>query len=105
MVKEFDQAAFALVNIGDITQQAVESTYGYHIIQLLGRENRPFTSDEEKFQYWLYMQKQSVKITTSTAVELLEFLPSIISLPTAVVQPTEVPMYLITPQTTETPEP
>jgi foldase protein PrsA len=47
MVKEFDQAAFALVNIGDITQQAVKSTYGYHIIQLLGRENRPFTSDEE----------------------------------------------------------
>jgi peptidyl-prolyl cis-trans isomerase D len=105
MVAEFDQAAFALVNIGDITQQAVKSTYGYHIIQLLGRENRPFTSDAEKFQYWLYMQRQSVKISTSTAVELLEFMPSIIPLPTAVAQPTEVPMYLITPQVTETPVP
>lgn len=103
MVSEFDQAAFALVNIADFTQQPVQSSFGYHIIQLLGRENRPFSSDTDKFQYWLDMQKLSVNITTSTELELLEFLPTIIPLPTAEVQPTEVPQILITPQPVETP--
>jgi peptidyl-prolyl cis-trans isomerase D len=100
MVPEFDTAAFALASIGDFTQQPVKSTYGYHIIQLLGRENRPFASDSERFQYWLYMQKQSAKITTSTAFELLGYLPDIISLPTAEpVATQEVPTILITPGT------
>jgi peptidyl-prolyl cis-trans isomerase D len=108
MVPEFDAAAFTLKNIGDITQQPVKSSYGYHIIQLLGRENRPFTSDAEKFQYWLYMQKQSVKITESTALELYQYMPEtdIIPLPTAQAQPTqEIPTILITPQVSPTPSP
>jgi parvulin-like peptidyl-prolyl isomerase len=106
MVPEFDTAAFALANIGDITQQPVKSTYGFHIIQLLGRETRPFASDSEKFQYWIYMQKQSTKITTSTELELLKYLPAIIALPTAEAQPTqELPTILITAEPTETPAP
>lgn len=106
MVPEFEKAAFALANIGDYTQQPVKSQYGYHIIQLLGRENRPFTSDDEKFKYWLNKQKQSVKITTSTDIELLKILPAIMPLPTAQVQPTQVvPQILVTPQITVTPQP
>jgi peptidyl-prolyl cis-trans isomerase D len=106
MVPEFDTAVFALANIGDITQQPVKSKYGFHIIQLLGRETQPFTSDNEKFQYWMYLQKQSAKITTSTELDLLKYLPAIIPLPTAQVQPTqEVPSILITAEPTETPAP
>jgi peptidyl-prolyl cis-trans isomerase D len=106
MVEEFDKAAFALVNVGDYTLQPVQSTYGYHIIQLLGRENRPFTSDSQKFQYWLYTQKQKVKITTTDVVTLQKWMPTIIPLPTAQVQPTQaVPQILLTPQVTETPVP
>jgi parvulin-like peptidyl-prolyl isomerase len=106
MVPEFDTAAFALTNIGDYTQQPVKSTYGFHIIQLLGRETRPFTSDSEKFQYWIYLQKQSVKITTSTDLDLLKYLPSIIPLPTAAAQPTQnIPTILLTAEPTETPSP
>jgi peptidyl-prolyl cis-trans isomerase D len=106
MVPEFDTAVFALVNIGDYTQQPVKSTFGFHIIQLLGRETRPFASDSDKFQYWLYMQKQNTKITTSTEFELLKYMPSIISLPEPAAQPTqELPTILITPDTAETPVP
>jgi parvulin-like peptidyl-prolyl isomerase len=105
MVLEFDQVAFALANIGDFTQP-VKSSYGFHIIQLLGRENRPFASDQEKFQYWLYQQKQSVKISTSTDLELLKYLPAIIPLPTAQAQPTQtIPEIIITPQEVGTPTP
>jgi peptidyl-prolyl cis-trans isomerase D len=104
MVPEFDTAAFGLANIGDYTQQPVQSTFGYHIIQLLGRENRPFTSDTEKFQYWIYMQKQAVKISTSTDLQLLNMLPTPFPLPTAQIQPTQsLPQILVTPQETATP--
>jgi parvulin-like peptidyl-prolyl isomerase len=104
MVPEFDAAVFALTNIGDYTQQPVKSAYGFHIIQLLGRESRPFTSDQDKFQYWLYLQKQSVKITTAAGIDLLKFLPSMIPLPTA--QPTQViPSILTTAEPTVAPAP
>jgi peptidyl-prolyl cis-trans isomerase D len=104
MVPEFDAAAFALTNIGDYTQQPVQTSYGYHIIQLLGRENRPFTSDQDKFQYWLDRQKESANIISSTVMELLKYEPSIIPLPTAQVQPTEnIPQIYVTPETVVTP--
>ena len=104
MVPEFEKAAFALANIGDYTQQPIHTEFGYHIIQLLGRENRPFTSDTEKFNYWIYMQKQKAKITTSTATQLMQLLPTPIPLPTAQVQPTQaLPQILVTPQATVTP--
>ncbi len=61
MVAEFETAAYAL-QIGEISQP-VQTTYGYHIIQLLGREVRPLDSstlDQNKqtvFNDWLTAQK------------------------------------------------
>jgi parvulin-like peptidyl-prolyl isomerase len=58
MVAAFETAAFALQNTGDISDP-VKSDFGYHIIQLLGHENRPlFTSDfesyrQQKFNDWV----------------------------------------------------
>lgn len=50
MVAAFEDAAFALKNVGDISAP-VKSDFGYHIIQLLGHENRPlFTSDFETYR-------------------------------------------------------
>jgi peptidyl-prolyl cis-trans isomerase C len=37
MVPEFERAAFALSDSGDVTRNLVETQYGYHIIRLTGR--------------------------------------------------------------------
>lgn len=44
MDTDFENAAFAL-SIGQISQP-VKSQFGYHIIQLLGKENKPLTDEE-----------------------------------------------------------
>ena len=46
MVPEFEAAAFALENPGDITPTAVQSQFGYHIIQLIAHQNRPLTASQ-----------------------------------------------------------
>ena len=57
MVEPFSDAAFAL-ELGEISE-VVQSDFGYHIIQLLGRENRPLDADAYQrsrdiaFQEWL----------------------------------------------------
>lgn len=43
MVAEFEAAAFALKNPGDYTETPVASQFGYHIIQLIGRQERPLS--------------------------------------------------------------
>ena len=54
----FEEAAFALENIGDVSE-VVQTDFGYHVIQLLGRENRPWdeaTYQDQKdlvFQQWI----------------------------------------------------
>jgi peptidyl-prolyl cis-trans isomerase D len=48
MVAEFEDAAFSL-KIGEISQP-VKSQFGFHIIQVIGHEERPLTADEFKQQ-------------------------------------------------------
>jgi parvulin-like peptidyl-prolyl isomerase len=40
-VPEFEQAIFDDLQVGEVTQVPVKSDFGYHIIKLLGREDRP----------------------------------------------------------------
>jgi parvulin-like peptidyl-prolyl isomerase len=57
MVAEFENAAFKLP-VGAISQP-IQTTFGWHIIQVLGHENRPLTeadykqATDAKFQEWL----------------------------------------------------
>jgi parvulin-like peptidyl-prolyl isomerase len=54
----FEQAAWSL-QVGEVVSQPVQSTSGYHIIQLLGKENRPLDTSayqqlrDTKFTEWL----------------------------------------------------
>ena len=48
MVAEFEDAAFSL-EVGEISQP-VQSQFGYHIIQVIGHEDRPLTAEEYKTQ-------------------------------------------------------
>jgi peptidyl-prolyl cis-trans isomerase D len=67
MVAEFSDAAFAL-KVGEISQP-VKSTYGYHIIQVLGHEIRPLdatafsTLKSTTFNNWLTTANKATNIT------------------------------------------
>jgi parvulin-like peptidyl-prolyl isomerase len=66
MVAEFEKAAFSM-KVGE-TSQPVKSTYGYHIIQILGHEVRPLTEQEYQdavtasFTTWLQSQRANSKV-------------------------------------------
>jgi peptidyl-prolyl cis-trans isomerase D len=68
MVAEFQTAAAAL-KIGEISQP-VKTTFGYHVIQLLGRETRPLSSSDydqaktKAFQDWLTKTKTDKAVKT-----------------------------------------
>lgn len=67
MVAEFESAAFKLA-IGQISDP-VQTQYGWHLIQLLGRENRELSDAEfqqlkdQKFSDWLTNAKSKATIT------------------------------------------
>jgi parvulin-like peptidyl-prolyl isomerase len=68
MVPEFEQAAFGL-EVGEISEP-VQSEFGYHIIQLIARQELPVTDSqyEQKKQQiledWLTAARESADITT-----------------------------------------
>lgn len=71
MVAEFETAAFSL-EIGEISEP-VKSSYGWHIIQVLGHENRPLSEADRQtaitsaFNNWLTGQRTAATITITDA--------------------------------------
>lgn len=59
MVPEFEAAAFALEQSGDYTLEPVESQFGFHIIQLIAKQERPLSESQlslaidVEFQKWI----------------------------------------------------
>jgi peptidyl-prolyl cis-trans isomerase D len=70
MVAEFETAAWSL-QVGEISQP-VKTSFGWHIIQVLGHENRPLTDTEYQtavttaFNQWLTDQRTVAKIIVNS---------------------------------------
>jgi peptidyl-prolyl cis-trans isomerase D len=71
MVTEFEDAAFSL-KIGEISQP-VKSSLGYHIIQVLGHEERPLTSDEYKQQTDLLFTNWLTELRTKSNPKIYDY--------------------------------
>jgi foldase protein PrsA len=73
MVAEFETAAYALEKPGDFTQTPVQSQFGYHIIQLIAKQDRPMTADEvskakdAKYTDWLAATRESYEVVINDA--------------------------------------
>jgi parvulin-like peptidyl-prolyl isomerase len=70
MVPEFETAAFALQKTGDYTLEPVQSQFGYHIIQLIAKQERPLSADQYKaakdnaFSDWLTKAREEYGVET-----------------------------------------
>lgn len=117
MVAEFENAAYALKEIGEISQP-VQTQFGFHIIQLLGRETRRLSETEweqykaEQFQKWLSDLRASAKVeideTWKSRVPTKPAIPqeiqqAISALASLQNQPMMQPTPELTPQPTEQP--
>ena len=70
MVAEFEAAAFALKNPGDYTNAPVQSQFGFHIIQLIAKQNRPLTAEQydaarsKVYKDWLTSARETYGVET-----------------------------------------
>ncbi|MBI5952375.1 MAG: peptidylprolyl isomerase [Chloroflexi bacterium] len=70
MVPEFEAAAFALEKTGDYTTTPVKSQFGYHIIQLIAKQERPLSADQyqsakdQAFSEWLTKAREEYGVET-----------------------------------------
>ncbi len=70
MVPEFEAAVFELKKSGDYTTKPVQSSFGYHIIQLIAKQERPLTADQYKaaktqaFSDWLKTARDEYGVKT-----------------------------------------
>ncbi len=70
MVPEFETAAFALEKTGDYTTTPIKSQFGYHIIQLIAKQERPLSADQYKsakdkaFSDWLTKAREEYGVET-----------------------------------------
>jgi parvulin-like peptidyl-prolyl isomerase len=68
MVPEFETAAFALEKPGDITETPVQSQFGYHIIQLIAKQERPLDASQYEqarttaFEDWLTQVRDGYEV-------------------------------------------
>lgn len=68
MVAEFEAAAFALENPGDITLEPVASSFGFHIIQLVAKQEIPISADQfqqtqdTEFRAWLDAAREEYSV-------------------------------------------
>jgi peptidyl-prolyl cis-trans isomerase D len=114
MVAEFEAAAFALENPGDITQTPVQSQFGYHIIQLIAKQDRPLSADQyavakdTAFEEWLTAVREEYAVETFDIwQERVPTEPNFISIATeaAVAQLTAQAEALEQFKNTQTPQP
>jgi peptidyl-prolyl cis-trans isomerase C len=69
MVKEFEDAAFALKNVGDYTKTPVKTQFGYHVILLTGKKpasTMSFNDIKEQLRMLLLNQKRQKAIEDYT---------------------------------------
>jgi peptidyl-prolyl cis-trans isomerase D len=68
MVPGFENAAFSL-QAGEVVSQPVQTTFGWHVIQVLGHDNRPLDEGSyqqlraDKFNEWLKTLREESDIT------------------------------------------
>lgn len=88
MVKPFEDAAFA-AKVGETTQP-VKTDFGWHIIRVLGHENKPVSPEtyqqlrEQKFQEWLSTVREESKIDIKDW--WYEIVPETPALPNEIIQ-------------------